>query len=95
MNRLYRTAKELLSSDQLNECHDVLSQIIKECSDDDTNGELTRPELADIYNMRGHIKYLWVDFNEAIDDYSQSIRLDPSIAIPYYNRGQIHYRMGG
>ena len=51
--------------------------------------------LADVYNTRGHIKYLWVDFNEAVEDYTAAITTDPTHAVAFYNRGQVHYRMGG
>ena len=54
----------------------------------------TRRLLANVYNTRGHIKYLWVDFNEAIEDYTAAIVMDPSLAAAFYNRGQVHYRMG-
>ena len=40
------------------------------------------------------LRYLWVDFDEAISDYTEAIELDPTFAIAYYNRGQIHYRLG-
>ena len=53
-----------------------------------------RAELADAYNSRGQIRYLRVEFDEAIEDYTQAIKLDSNFAVPYYNRGQIHYRLG-
>ena len=56
--------------------------------------KLTSRELADVYNTRGHIQYLWVNFNEAIVDYTHAISHDPEFSIAYYNRGQVHYRMG-
>ena len=54
-----------------------------------------RKELAQAYNERGHIRYLRVDFGNAIDDYTESIHLDGEFAVAYYNRGQVHYRLGG
>lgn len=53
-----------------------------------------KKELTDAFNSRGHIRYLWVDFDEAIEDYSAALELDPEFAVAYYNRGQIHYRLG-
>ena len=50
--------------------------------------------MADVYNTRGHIKYLWVDFDGAVKDYSEALSRDPLMAVAWYNRGQIHYRMG-
>ena len=72
--------------------HDSLN-IDQSC---DQNGpiKLTSHELADVYNTRGHIQYLWVNFNEAIVDYTHAISHDPEFSIAYYNRGQVHYRMG-
>lgn len=55
---------------------------------------VSREVLSDVYNSRGHIRYLWVDFSEAVEDYSRAIELNDTNSIAYYNRGQIHYRMG-
>ena len=35
-----------------------------------------------------------MDFYGAIKDYTEALKLDPNLAVSYYNRGQIHYRMG-
>nr|KAG8541847.1 hypothetical protein GDO81_028147 [Engystomops pustulosus] len=51
-------------------------------------------ELAVAYNNRGQIKYFRVDFYEAIDDYTEAIRVNPKFEVPYYNRGLILYRLG-
>ncbi|CAG5927938.1 unnamed protein product [Menidia menidia] len=50
--------------------------------------------LAKAYNDRGQIKYLRVDFHEAIEDYTSAIEADSQFEIPFYNRGLIHYRLG-
>ncbi|ELV11112.1 Ribosome biogenesis protein WDR12 [Tupaia chinensis] len=42
---------------------------------------------------RGQIKYLRVDFYEAMDDYTSAIAVQPSFEVPYYNRGLILYRL--
>ena len=55
---------------------------------------LSNEQLAEVYNSRGHIRYLLVDFNEAIEDYTEAILLNSRHGIAYYNRGQVHYRMG-
>ncbi|XP_006191450.1 tetratricopeptide repeat protein 32 [Vicugna pacos] len=58
-------------------------------------GSKCRPEdLATAYNNRGQIKYLRVDFYEAMDDYTSAIDVQPSFEVPYYNRGLILYRLG-
>ncbi|CAL8315262.1 unnamed protein product [Boreogadus saida] len=56
--------------------------------------ECAAGDLAAAYNSRGQIRYLRVDFTEAMDDYTEAIGVDPRFAIPFYNRGLIHYRLG-
>ncbi|KAJ0026590.1 hypothetical protein NQD34_017590 [Periophthalmus magnuspinnatus] len=51
-------------------------------------------DLATAYNNRGQIRYLRVDFTEAVEDYSCAIQTQGQFEIPYYNRGLIHYRLG-
>ena len=40
------------------------------------------------------MRYLQVAFTEAIEDYTEAVRLNDQLAIAYYNRGLIHYRLG-
>ncbi|XP_059837765.1 tetratricopeptide repeat protein 32 [Hypanus sabinus] len=51
-------------------------------------------DLAKAYNNRGQIKYLRVDFYEAVDDYTLAIENKEDFEVPYYNRGLIKYRLG-
>ncbi|XP_068959110.1 tetratricopeptide repeat protein 32 isoform X5 [Petaurus breviceps papuanus] len=51
-------------------------------------------DLATAYNNRGQIKYLRVDFSEAVEDYTAAIGALPRFEVPYYNRGLIFYRLG-
>ena len=51
-------------------------------------------DLASAYNSRGQIRYLRVDFTEAVEDYTEAIGVHPSFEVPFYNRGLIHYRLG-
>lgn len=51
-------------------------------------------ELARAFNERGYIQYLRVDFQSAIEDYSEAIALDEDFAVAYYNRGLVQYRLG-
>ena len=46
------------------------------------------------YNNRGFIRYNRVDFDEAIEDYTDALKFDQSLYFTYYNRGLIHYRLG-
>ena len=50
--------------------------------------------VCQAFNNRGQIKYLRVDFDEAIDDYDNALKLIPSSEVILYNRGLIHYRLG-
>ncbi|XP_032998810.1 tetratricopeptide repeat protein 32 isoform X2 [Lacerta agilis] len=53
-----------------------------------------RQDLATAFNNRGQIKYLKVDFYEAMEDYTSAIEAWPEFEVPYYNRGLILYRLG-
>ena len=53
-----------------------------------------RKLLALTYNNRGHLKYLEVDFDEAVVDYTEALQYDPDLPVALYNRGLIHYRLG-
>lgn len=91
---VYDGAKLLQSSgcysDALKEL-DKLIELSKKCKE---QSESLNHLLSCAWNDRGHLKYLKVDFDAAISDYTQAIELDKNFAVPYYNRGQIHYRMG-
>lgn len=56
--------------------------------------EQRRHELALAYNDRGHIHYRLIEFDEAIEDYTEALRYNDRLAAAYYNRGTVHYRMG-
>ena len=86
---IYLEAKRLLERKELESSFKRFSDFINSSS-----AHSSREELVDAYNSRGHIRYLWVEFDEAITDYSAAIELDSSYAVAYYNRGQIHYRLG-
>ena len=50
--------------------------------------------LAEAYNERGYIRYTGVDFSNAIVDYTKAISLKEDFSVAFYNRGQVHYRLG-
>ena len=83
---------------QSNGCHnDALKELDKVIGLAEQHKEETnwiRHLLSRAWNDRGHLKYLQVKFDDAISDYTRAIELDEDFAIPYYNRGQVHYRMG-
>ena len=85
----YQKAKLCLEKGELDESFQLFSSFI-----DDSSSILHPEELTDSYNARGHIRYLWVDFDDAIRDYTEAIKRDPGLAVAHYNRGQVHYRLG-
>lgn len=91
---LYDRAKLL----QSNGCHnDALKELNKVIGVAEQYKEETKSMkrlLSCAWNDRGHLKYLQVNFEDAISDYTRAIDLDNDFAVPYYNRGQVHYRMG-
>ena len=91
---VYERAKVL----QAKSCHgDAIKELSKliELAQKHTEGrESLNGFLARVWNDRGHLKYLQVDFYGAMVDFTQAIQLDNDFAVPFYNRGQIHYRMG-
>lgn len=86
------TVKFLLEKGELEESFKIISNYI----DSHTRGDIleSNSDLADAYNTRGHIRYLWVDFDEAISDYTEAIKRQPDLYVAHYNRGQVHYRLG-
>ena len=85
----YQKAKLCLDRGELDESFRLFTRFI-----DDANSLSYPEELTDSYNARGQIRYLWVDFDEAVRDYTNAIKRDPSFAVALYNRGQVHYRLG-
>ncbi|XP_033108409.1 tetratricopeptide repeat protein 32-like isoform X2 [Anneissia japonica] len=96
---LYEKAKILSAEGKNQEAQDMYTKTIElilgRLSDGD--GSTSRPTRNDMlslaYNNRGHLRYLRVDFDEAVDDYTEAIKINEGLAIAYYNRGQIHYRL--
>ena len=86
VERDLKFCEELFSNGRLDEAFKLYTKLIEENSGYEN--------LAKAFNNRGQIKYLRVDFDEAIEDYTNAIKLDNSYAVAYYNRGQIHYRLG-
>lgn len=83
---------------QAKKCHDgaikELNKLIELSEKIKNEDDLPKVLIARAWNDRGHLKYLQVDFYGAVEDFSQAILLDNEFAVPFYNRGQIHYRMG-
>ncbi|XP_032877396.1 tetratricopeptide repeat protein 32 isoform X4 [Amblyraja radiata] len=70
------------------------SRFIHMCRERQQRVKCCAQDLANAYNNRGQIKYLRVDFYEAMDDYTLAIEHKEDFEVPYYNRGLIKYRLG-
>ena len=82
--------KELCSTGRLDEALELYTNFI----DEHFHERKCVKSLVEAYNNRGQIKYRRVDFDGAIEDYTNALKLDKNFAVAYYNRGQIHYRLG-
>ncbi|KAB7501772.1 Tetratricopeptide repeat protein 32 [Armadillidium nasatum] len=58
-----------------------------------STSEKEKKEIALLYNNLGHSKYMQVLFDDAVEDYTKAIQFDRTLAVAYYNRGTIYYRM--
>ena len=54
----------------------------------------TQEDQADAYNNQGIAHYQRGEYEEAIADYSEAIRLDPNHAIAHGNRGDVYRELG-
>ncbi|XP_072263600.1 tetratricopeptide repeat protein 32 [Pyxicephalus adspersus] len=88
---LLETANAELERRQLDLAEDLYGKIIERCTQ---NSKCRSEDLATAYNNRGQIKYFRVDFYEAMDDYTEAIKVSPNFEVPYYNRGLVLYRLG-
>ncbi|XP_053315307.1 tetratricopeptide repeat protein 32 [Spea bombifrons] len=88
---LLRAAHAQLEKRHLAEAEALYERVIKSCARD---RKCSIEDLAVAFNNRGQIKYFRVDFYEAMDDYTEAIRVNPNFEVPYYNRGLILYRLG-
>lgn len=99
---LFEEAKTLVTAGSDTQAKDKYSEFIVYCHnlldeggpEGTTNGANMKEILALAYNNRGHLKYLSVDFDEAIDDYTKALECNQQLTLAFYNRGQIHYRLG-
>jgi len=80
-------AEKLYKEKKFKEVEDMFSTLLKESEGEDDTIK------AREYNNRGHAKYMQVDFEEALKDYEQALKLDPSLTVAKYNRGTILYRL--
>ncbi|CAH2246002.1 tetratricopeptide repeat 32 [Pelobates cultripes] len=88
---LLRAANAELEKSRLVEAEMLYGEVIEKCSQD---RNCSIADLATAFNNRGQIKYFRVDFYEAMDDYTEAIKVNPNFEVPYYNRGLVLYRLG-
>src|SRR6266436_1283099 len=82
-------------SDERNRCVGVLTeQKLESCTAVIKSGGLTRQGLVGAYTSRGNAHLNDRNYDRAIDDYNETIRLDPKYATGYYNRGLVYLRKG-
>ncbi|CAK8697179.1 unnamed protein product [Clavelina lepadiformis] len=88
----YDTAEELYSS-VINKCKEAFPDLFT-TSKQPSEKEQVIKIVSHSLNNRGQIKYLRVDFEEAVEDYTDALSLDKRSEVLFYNRGLIHYRLG-
>ena len=90
MDSTLERCKELCTAGRLDEAFELYTKFI----DEHFHERKYVDALVEAYNNRGQIKYRRIDFDGAIEDYTNALKLDKNFAVAYYNRGQIHYRLG-
>lgn len=91
ISQILNNAHKEFNKQNFKEAEELYTQFITSCLQS-RNCEAS--DLGTAFNNRGQIKYLRVDFHEAIDDYTSAIQAHSRFEIPFYNRGLIHYRLG-
>ncbi|XP_054840586.1 tetratricopeptide repeat protein 32 isoform X2 [Eublepharis macularius] len=83
---LLSTAHARFQERRFEEAEELYSRYIQHCACSKSS-KCTCQDLATALNNRGQIKYLRVDFYEAMDDYTSAIETQSDFEVPYYNRG--------
>ena len=83
------------SSEREKDISDKILKLQQKLSSKGVSNPSVKQDLSRAFNERGFYHYhQMVDFYPAIQDYSQSIALDPTFEIAFYNRGLVRYRLG-
>ncbi|XP_022063100.1 tetratricopeptide repeat protein 32 [Acanthochromis polyacanthus] len=90
-SQILEDAHSEFKNQNFNQAEELYTKFISSCLQ---SRECDAGSLATAYNNRGQIKYLRVDFHEAVEDYTSAVQADKHFEIPFYNRGLIHYRLG-
>ncbi|KAK7151131.1 hypothetical protein R3I93_012157 [Phoxinus phoxinus] len=88
---ILQKAHNEFNSKNFKRAEEIYTQFIESCT---KSRDCNALDLAIAYNNRGQVKYLRVDFYEAMDDYTSAIQINSQFEVPLYNRGLIHYRLG-
>ncbi|XP_019963153.1 tetratricopeptide repeat protein 32 [Paralichthys olivaceus] len=91
MSEILKHGNSEFNQKNFTQAEELYSHFITSCSH---SRKCDAASLATAYNNRGQIKYLRVDFHEAVEDYTSAIQTDCHFEIPFYNRGLIRYRLG-
>ena len=79
--------EKLYKEKKFKEVEDMFSTLLKE-----SEGESDTIK-ARAYNNRGHAKYMQVEFEAALKDYDEALKLNENLTVAKYNRGTILYRL--
>ena len=79
--------KKLYKERKFKEVEDMFSTFLKES---EAEADVIK---ARAFNNRGHAKYMQVEFDAALKDYEEALKMDSSLVVAKYNRGTILYRM--
>ncbi|XP_016353225.1 tetratricopeptide repeat protein 32-like [Sinocyclocheilus anshuiensis] len=88
---ILQKAYDEFNSKNYKRAEELYTQLIESCT---KSRDCSAHDLAIAYNNRGQVKYLRVDFYEAMDDYTCAIQINSQFEVPLYNRGLIRYRLG-
>ncbi|GAV03971.1 hypothetical protein RvY_14324 [Ramazzottius varieornatus] len=98
LEMLFEEAKRLESERKFKEAERRYTEYIRYCAAEMDRGRKNSNDLSErlalAYNNRGLVRYLLVDFDAAIQDFTSALQLDDQLAVAYYNRGLVHYRLG-
>ena len=88
LTALEANKEKLYKEKKFHEVEEMFSTFLKE-SQSEPNSIRSRA-----LNNRGHAKYMQVEFDSALEDYDEALKLDSNLFVAKYNRGTILYRMG-
>jgi tetratricopeptide (TPR) repeat protein len=68
--------------------------VISGCTAIIQSGEQSPRNLSTAFNNRGNAYYVKKDYDRAIADFSEAIRIDPKFAVAFYNRSAAYRDKG-